>query len=164
MPPMIDKVARDAIIAAGVVDLDGFFNLIRKNDVAAVEKKLKSTDFKAMGGANLWDDYGTYPIHIAAAEGHVEMLQLLIELKADINQPVESFLRTPLHLAVMNRKHNATKYLIDVGAKTDCKDVFHRAPRSYAVDEDVMRMVYEVICGAHVHPKMINFPIYLFPS
>lgn len=135
---------RETMLKTGVVDLQGFFNLIRHNDMKEMEKKLGEANIKVVGGANCWDDYGTYPVHMAAAEGHTDMLCLLIEYGAEVDQQTTLEHRTALHFAVINKSHAAVRYLIDVGARTDIKDIYQKTARMYAVDEDAMRVVFEV--------------------
>ena len=142
--PIVEKVMRETMLKTGVVDLPGFFNLIRHNDMKEVEQKLKEANMKVIGGANCWDDHGSYPVHMAAAEGHSDMLRLLIECGAEVDQQTTQEHRTALHFAVINKSHAAVRYLIDVGARTDLKDVYQKTARMYAVDEDAMRVVFEV--------------------
>jgi hypothetical protein len=142
--PLVDKVMRETMVKTGVVDLPAFFNMIRHNELRKVERKIAEADMQIIGGPNCWDDHGHYPVHMAAAEGHVNMLRMLIESQANVDQPSEKENRTALHFAVINKSHEAVRYLIDVGARTDAKDIHHRTARMYAVDEDAMRVVFEV--------------------
>jgi hypothetical protein len=142
--PIVDKVLRDTMIETGVLDLPTFFNAVRHNEIKTVQHRMQGVDMQTMGGPNVWDEHGQYPIHVAAAEGHTKMVRLIIEMQGDVNQMTHNEHRTALHYAVINKSHDAIRYLVDVGAKTDIKDVFHRTPRMYAVDEEMMRIVFEV--------------------
>jgi len=56
---------------------------------------------------------------------------------------------------VINKNHETTKYLIDVGAIPNLKDIHRRTPRQYAVDEEIMRLVFEVLSlRVHVHTSV----------
>jgi len=144
--PLVDKVLRETMIETGMLDLPTFFNAVRDNNIKEVQHRMALVDMQAMGGPNIWDEHGQYPIHIAAAEGHTRMVRMIIEMQGDVNQMTQNEHRTALHYAVINKSHSTIRYLIDVGAKTDIKDVFHRTPRMYAVDEEMMRLVFEVRC------------------
>ena len=65
---------------------------------------------------------GFRPIHIAAANGHVQCLQRLLELEVD-RDPRNEEGRGPLHCAAKTNKVECVKVLLDagadVGAKTD---------------------------------------------
>ena len=140
----LDKALREMLIESGAFNVQKFFNQIRANEISKIEKKLEHKDIQAIGGANIWDEAGQYPVHIAAAEGHINMLRMLIECNADIDQPTQEEHKTALHYAVHNKHHDTVTFLIGVGARADLQDVYRRTARSYAVEEDHMRVVFEV--------------------
>lgn len=142
--PIVDKVLRETMIETGVLDLPAFFNAVRHNEIKTVQNRMQTADMQTLGGPNIWDEHGQYPIHIAAAEGHTKMVRMIIEMQGDVNQMTQNEHRTALHYAVINKSHDTIRYLVDVGAQTDIKDVFHRTPRMYAVNEEMMRIVFEV--------------------
>ena len=142
-PSLVDRARREMMIETGILNLVKFMNLVRHNEIEKVEKRLNDPDMQAIGGANIWDDSGQYPVHVAAAEGHTEMLRMLVDRGADIDQMTNGDHRTALHYAVINKDRETIRYLVDMGAKTDVKDVNKKTPRMYATDEDMMRIVFE---------------------
>ena len=64
---------------------------------------------------------GNRPIHIAAQNGHLEILQYLVSNKADINV-VNLKGNTALHMAIEYDYVEASKFLIDSGADLDIKN------------------------------------------
>ena len=122
-PSLVDRARREMMIETGILNLVKFMNLVRHNEIEKVEKRLNDPDMQAIGGANIWDDSGQYPVHVAAAEGHTEMLRMLVDRGADIDQMTNGDHRTALHYAVINKDRETIRYLVDMGAKTDVKDV-----------------------------------------
>ena len=58
---------------------------------------------------------GLWPIHIAAANGHVQCLQRLLELGVD-REPRQIQGATPLHCAAHAGRVECVKVLLDAGA------------------------------------------------
>lgn len=72
------------------------------------------------------DSDGFTALHVAARAGNVDVLKLLVETGgASVNLP-EDYGFIPLHEAIIARKYEASKYLIDKGA-----DVKHKISRGY---------------------------------
>ncbi|EPE05618.1 ankyrin repeat protein [Ophiostoma piceae UAMH 11346] len=88
------------------------------------------------GGASLVKTYTrpsffSSPIHIAAATNNVPALELLLESKADVNQP-DSELWTPIHHAAFMDSAEACQCLLKNGARVDPTDRYYVAPIFYA--------------------------------
>ncbi|KPJ75914.1 MAG: hypothetical protein AMS14_02830, partial [Planctomycetes bacterium DG_20] len=79
---------------------------IRAGDPAAVKQAIREgADPKAPGA------YGRTPLHVAADEGNLPLLELLIAKKANV-LAADNGGRTPLHLAA-DKGHDAViKYLL----------------------------------------------------
>ena len=64
------------------------------------------------------DYYGRTALHLAAGEGHVELIQWLLDNGADVEAKDRDG-RTPVFDAVRHAQDGAIKILIDAGAKLD---------------------------------------------
>ena len=60
---------------------------------------------------------GWTPIHYAAAFGHVEAIQELYRLGADLNQPMADTNETPAQIAIINNRKEAEQVLYRLGSK-----------------------------------------------
>ena len=80
-----------------------------------VEEK---TDINARGGPN-----GT-ALHIASAEGHKEIVQMLLDKGADINAQDESY-RTALYIALEEGYKEIVQMLLDKGADINTQGGFY---------------------------------------
>lgn len=79
---------------------------------------------------------GMTPLTVAAENGNIEIIRLLIEEgKANVNLP-SNYGVTPLIAATRAGKEDAAKYLIEKGAKTDVRDNTGKTPISYAAQLD----------------------------
>jgi cytohesin len=76
-------------------------------------------EFLAAGSdVNAKDKYGRTPLHLAAEEGHKEIVELLISKGADLNAKGGRFGRTPLHQAATKE---IAELLIAKGADVNAK-------------------------------------------
>ena len=93
----------------------------RKNRADKVEKLLQEPGSRR-GGGNI-------PIHEAAMWGHLEVLQLLVEARAEVNGADRG--KTALDLAVgrglIHGYFHLLKFLVDSGAKANDSDLFAAA-------------------------------------
>jgi ankyrin repeat protein len=86
-------------------------------------------------GANLdWQDeeYDETTLHVAARFGEIEIAQMLIDAKADLNLQDEDG-ETPLHLAAFNGYEEIVRMLIDAGTKLNVQNEDGNTPLHYAV-------------------------------
>jgi ankyrin repeat protein len=86
---------------------------------------------------------GMTPLHYAAREGHTDVVVLLLNGGARINQP-ESNSAQPLLLAIMNDHPDTARYLIEHGADVNADDWYGRAPLWAAVDSRNMELDGEI--------------------
>jgi cell division septum initiation protein DivIVA len=77
------------------------------------------------------NDDGNTALHEAAKEGHVEMVQLLLEHKAAINY-VNDLGDSPLHMAVESGSLDTASLLLESGALPGCKNIRGLSPRAQA--------------------------------
>ena len=73
---------------------------------------------------------GDYPLNVAALFGPAEMVTVLLEAGADIEQPGRGGLR-PLHNAVMSGRKETVELMLQKGAMVDAKDSKGRSPLLY---------------------------------
>lgn len=94
---------------------------------------------------NAKNKYGLTPLHYAAANGNLGVVEYMVEKGADLN--VQCYrLRTPLHLAAMYGYIEVVKYLKERGAAFNLKDHYGRSPLLYATinsKSDVVQYLVE---------------------
>ena len=61
------------------------------------------------------DEYGRTPLHWAAEYGHLEIVKVLIENKANVNE-ADNNGRAPLHWVIEQKNVEMVKFLMDKGA------------------------------------------------
>eukprot|EP00744_Colponema_vietnamica_P023021 GILI01033188.1.p1 GENE.GILI01033188.1~~GILI01033188.1.p1 ORF type:complete len:284 (+),score=57.02 GILI01033188.1:47-898(+) len=89
---------------------------------------------------------GHTPLHLAAANGHIKVMELLMEEGASPTATAEgNYSRTPLHMAASNNQAEAVKLLISRGVTVDAKDsrgetALHEAARSGAIESIIALM------------------------
>ena len=80
------------------------------------------------------------PLHIAAQEGQIEIIELLLKLGANINHIGENG-RTPLHAAVAFKEPKATRTLLENNADITIKDKQGYHPISLAQEKGYQEIV-----------------------
>jgi outer membrane protein assembly factor BamB len=91
---------------------EDFLAAARKGDAAAVKTLLgKGVDVNAKG------PYGTTALALAADHGHLEVVKLLLEHKADVNGKDTFYKATPLSWAAMHGHAAIVKALLEAGAE-----------------------------------------------
>ena len=103
---------------------------------AADEGSLRSMKHLLKAGAEVdfyWTQESPTAISMAASEGHLECLQLLVEYGANINGIGKSV--PPLHNAAEEDKRAILKYLISQNVKINKKDAAGRTALMYAASE-----------------------------
>ena len=126
-----------------------------KDSQEPAEDSNTPVDFKAVHSAIRWDkrdalrplltgataanvqdsNNGNYPIHIAAQNGHLEVLKMLIAKKAIVNAKNGKG-NTAIHMAVGYDYYECAKYLISVGGDITIEnDAGHQAQRGIDGDK-----------------------------
>lgn len=113
------------------------------------------------------DEYGYSGLHMAAENGHLAIVEALLEAGAKINCLIFDSCLTPLHLALSKNKMDVAKKLINAGANLDlvsqigvCGPALH-----YAIikeDTEIVKMM--IAKGADVNVQEENSgysPLYL---
>lgn len=114
------------------------------------------------------DHTGATALHLAASEGHGEMVRKLMQLGAGeihLSGGRRKYAKTPLHDAAMNGHLDVCRALVDFGFLVDCHTTRGRTPLMYAVKGnhvDVVRYFVEE-CGANVDEQneMGVTPVYI---
>ena len=91
-----------------------------------------------------WIDNDNIPIHVAALEGHTEVVLWLISRNSPINVCNKYFLNTPLHYACSKGHVNAVSLLLDNGATANVADRYDNTPMHWAasqMDVDVVKFL-----------------------
>jgi ankyrin repeat protein len=97
------------------------FDLLRKGDIPAVKALIeKSPQLMATR-----DSDGDTPLHYAAHEGNVELINYFIDKGAKLELQ-DARLKTPLHLAAMNDRKDAVAVLLKRGAAIETRDDYQR--------------------------------------
>ncbi|KAJ8905194.1 hypothetical protein NDN08_001703 [Rhodosorus marinus] len=108
----------DLLYAARSGDLEDAIHCLKDNpDIAK---------YKSESGS------GATPLHYAAANGHVEIMRLLIGHGADLNA-VNEYGNTALHFAAINEKVDAVELLLKNKADAALSNEFNRNPFDEAV-------------------------------
>ena len=72
-----------------------------------------------------------HAMHAAARYGHVSTLRLLLSLGASTNEPGPNDGFTPLHMAVIERRLEAIKVLLEAGADLEARDRNGKTPLAW---------------------------------
>ena len=99
------------------------------NDLKEAMKDAKK-DFNV----NLVDFGGNTALHLASANGFIDVVKYLVnELHCDID-PKNKSLSTPLSWAAFNGQKNVVEFLLEKGADFNCKNINGKKPSELAYD------------------------------
>lgn len=90
---------------------------------------------------------GDTPFHMAAFDGDVEALRLMIPYVSDLNFP-GGIGNAALHYSVMNGKLDATTMLIASGANLDAENDYGDTPRKLMMQMPVFKELISQFCVA----------------
>lgn len=100
-----------------------FFYAIANNQLEMVSELFKQVSWLIeKNKAGMLDFLDDTPLEIAARNGSIEMIKLLIENGSDINQQSKSQSRTALNVAVERQHPNVVAYLLEHGANPTIKN------------------------------------------
>lgn len=84
-------------------------------------------------GKDMKDKYGQTPVHIAASRGKAEVVELLVDERAD-KEARDNIAQTPLHVAARLGQADVARVLVRKGANKGAKDMDNRTPLHLAAD------------------------------
>jgi len=94
------------------------------------------------------------PFHMAAEEGSIAIMRLLLEAGADVKAKIGGYELTALHLAIRHHKLRATKLLIERGADVNAVDANGCTPLYIAAHNNFVEAVELLIkAGADLNVK-----------
>ncbi|KAG6576518.1 ankyrin-like protein [Phytophthora cinnamomi] len=101
------------------------------------------------------DHNGSTALHLAASEGHCEMVRTLLQLGAGevhLGGGRRKYARTPLHEAAINGHLEVCRLLVDFGLLVDCHTTRGRTPLMYAVKGNYVELARYLVkeAGANV--------------
>jgi ankyrin repeat protein len=132
--PLIDALTSDnfAIVQKFISDVELVSELTNALYQGKFEKAKKIINSGVQ--VNIADYQGYYPLFIAAREGNLPIVELLLKKKALLDSlSLGSF--TPLHIAGQEGHLEIARLLIDQGAKVDCLDQKGQTPLHYAAHQ-----------------------------
>ena len=115
-----------------------FYDCIVNNDRATLKMLIKKhkIDLNAeFTEPRNKKDLDLSPIHLAACEGHVDMLQYLYGMRTNIHQTTATTGCTSLHFAVLNHKVACVHKLLTLGCNPDICDKVGNSACHYAAED-----------------------------
>lgn len=106
---------------AAIDDTNGYRTYCTPLHCAAARGNLAALAFLLLRGANVnsLDSEDETPLHYAASTGHVEALTYLIAHGAHLNARSKIYYRTPLENAVLDKRVQAARTLLERGAEAN---------------------------------------------
>lgn len=133
-------------------------DLVTALNAAIVNDHLETT----IALANLGNNLRFSPLHIAAENGHEEIVRNLVYAGFDINAK-NSFLYTPLHSAAQNGHTEVVRFLLAAGCDKDAKEYCSKTPLHYAVEngkEAVIRELLAAGCNKEARDNSNTTPLH----
>ncbi|OXU30442.1 hypothetical protein TSAR_011978 [Trichomalopsis sarcophagae] len=108
------------------------------------------THFLTPQDVHIKDGNGNSPLHFAVASNDIDIIQLLLNTGAMVNDSRMDGL-TPLHIAIVSGKEENVKLLLNHNARLDIKDLFGKTPLHHLAacinyyNEEVMLSIARLI-------------------
>jgi len=140
-------------------------SLVKSIHTYAMVGDVKNLQILINAGANInaLDENGYAPLHLAAQEGHLEVIRTLAKAGADTEIRDQQNNATPLHFAALEYNINAMRELINAGADVNVK-VDHSSLIHFAADFGSSEVLQEIIqAGADINilDKNGNTPLHI---
>ncbi len=90
------------------------------------------------------DGVGFTPLHVVAAIGHTDIIELLLSKGADIKAVITDGIyvgSTPLHLAAQRGRTGVVELLLAQGADTDLTDGRGKTALDYAISDEMKALL-----------------------
>ncbi len=129
----VEKTPNDELLIS-------FFNAVFQKNIDAVRNL-----FSAGVNVNSYGQGGIAAIHQAAINGNFSIINLLIELGADVNIPNQDTGETPLMMAVIVQNAWTMRALIRKGADVNAKDMYGNTALDLAEDHPCAHPVLKKI-------------------
>lgn len=129
-PTLVDARTTDFLkeTALGIAAFDGY-------------KEIVEILLKNGANPNVFDDMGTAPIHGSARTNRAEIIQLLIDAKADVNIKHKANDETPLHYAAEYNSLEAAQVLLKNGADKTAKTQSGKTPYDLAKEKQSDKVI-----------------------
>ncbi|UCG28774.1 MAG: ankyrin repeat domain-containing protein, partial [Bacteroidales bacterium] len=113
-----------AVLCAGLTtQSQEIFKAVKSNDSA----KVKALIEKDVSLTNAKDDVNNTPLHYAAENGYLTLVELLVSKGADI-KTTNNQLNSPLNMAILNGKDDVSEYLIENGSDLHHQNIMGYTP------------------------------------
>ncbi|KAG3115944.1 hypothetical protein PI124_g20324 [Phytophthora idaei] len=131
----------------------------KAGDCAALRALLDEVSEESSDFLQLTQDHnGSTALHLAASEGHCEMVELLLQHGAGevhLAGGRKNYARTPLHEAAINGHLEVCRLLVNFGLLVDCHTTRGRTPLMYAVKGNFVELARYFVkeAGANVNEQ-----------
>ncbi len=125
---LLDKLPTSAEVSLEKSLRKSFITAVRTSNVDIVSKFIKKTNINI----NFYDQDGNTPLHVAAEDGNIDIINLLIKNNADIHA-VNHFCRTPLHYGVETDDIDIIRLFISNGANVNSSNEDFYTPFQLAI-------------------------------
>ncbi|MBU0581296.1 MAG: ankyrin repeat domain-containing protein [Candidatus Margulisbacteria bacterium] len=134
------------------------FTVVKNNDLVSTKALLKSA-----GNVNTKNIAGETPLHIAAQNGNIKIMESLLKNGADINAKTNDFIGedadyygyTPLHMAIVYDQKDAVLFLVEHGANIELTDAAKQTPLLIAARKRNGKDILQILLnkGANLYVK-----------
>ena len=87
------------------------------------------------------ENSGWWPVHSASSMGHLGVVKLLLEGRANLHQVTTRLHRQPLHLAALEGHGELVDFLVENQADMEAGDIHRRTPLSLACQKGHLQVV-----------------------